>query len=197
MKNKNLTIKVSFAALLLAFNISGCETDHHDAILADSQIKADNSINKPDNTIYNINNIYLASPFFNDTEVKNIEYVESVLEDKGLAYFSPMRHSVDGKPGTPEWAHKVFNVDKGEIEKADAVVALYYGNTSDSGTAWECGYAYSIGKPVVLVHIDRDGDSNLMMHCGCWTNIYLDELKDYNFETMPVYEYEGKMFKEE
>ena len=84
-------------------------------------------------------------------------------------------------------------MDTDEIEKADAVVAMYYGGYSDTGTAWECGYATGIGKPVILVHIYRDGDSNLMLNCGSITNIYLDELKDYVFSTLPVFEYEGPM----
>ncbi len=138
--------------------------------------------------------IYLAGPFFNDTEIANIRYAESVLTQKGLRFFSPMRHTVDAEPQTTKWARKLFEMDKAEIGKADLVVALYYGSNGDTGTAWECGYAAAIGKPVVLVHINRDHDSNLMMHCGCTTNIYLDELAAYDFETLPVFPYTGKMF---
>ena len=36
--------------------------------------------------------VYLAGPFFNETEVKNIEKTESVLEGRGFDLFSPMRH---------------------------------------------------------------------------------------------------------
>ena len=138
--------------------------------------------------------IYLAGPFFNDEEVKNIEYAESVLEEKGYSFFSPMRHTVDAEFGTTEWAEKIFEMDVEKKKKADTVVLMYYGSNSDSGTAWECGYAYSIGKPIVVVHINRYGDSNLMIHCGSTTNIYLENLADYDFEEMPVYEYEGQMF---
>lgn len=141
-----------------------------------------------------IRNIYLAGPFFNDTEIANIEKAEEVLTERGLSFFSPMRHTVDAEPGTTEWADGIFEMDRGEIEKADAVVAMYYGSNSDSGTAWECGYATAIGKPVILVHVNEDGDSNLMMHCGSTTNIFLKDLAAYDFDTMPVYEYEGKMF---
>ena len=137
--------------------------------------------------------IYLAGPFFNDEELKNVELAESVLEKKGYQFFSPRRQSYDSEPGTKEWAYDIFETDRSQIENADVVVALYYGNDSDSGTAWECGYAAAIGKPIVLVHAKRDGDSNLMMHCGATTNIYLDQLADFDFEAMPVYEYEGTM----
>ncbi len=138
--------------------------------------------------------VYLASPFFNDTELKNVEYVENILSEKGLSYFSPMRREDKAERGTMEWAYEVYEADVAEIRKADVVVALSYGNYGDSGTSWECGYAVGIGKPVVLVHVERDGDSNLMMHCGSTTNIYLDELADYDFVSMPVNEYNGKMF---
>ena len=141
-----------------------------------------------------VRQVYLAGPFFNDTEIRNVEYAERILEQKGLSYFSPMRHSVDAEPGTPEWARKIYEMDVREIEKADVVVALYYGSNSDTGTAWECGYAAAIGKPVVLVHTEKDGDSNLMMHCGCTTNIYLEDLAAFDLDAMPVFEYTGKMF---
>ena len=138
--------------------------------------------------------IYLAGPFFNETEVRNIEYTEQVLKEKGLEYFSPMRHEErTEEPGTSAWAHKLFEMDRVAIEDADALVVLYYGNYSDTGTAWECGYAFAKGKPVILLHVDADADSNLMMHCGCRANISLQDLKDYDFGTMPESEYAGKM----
>lgn len=141
-----------------------------------------------------VKSVYLAGPFFDDTEIQNIEYAEKVLSEKGLSYFSPLRYTGKNEYGTSEWAYEIFETDKAEIEKADVVVALNYGNYSDSGTAWECGYAAGIGKPVILVHTDRNGNSNLMMHCGATTNIYLDDLAGYDFNTMPVYDYTGKMF---
>lgn len=141
-----------------------------------------------------VRRVYLAGPFFRETEVRNIEFAESVLEAKGVDYFSPMRNDVDAQQGTPEWAEKIFKMDVEEISRADAVVALYYGSSGDTGTAWECGYAAAIGRPVVLVHVNRDGDSNLMMHCGCTTNIYLEELAGFDLDAMPVFRYDGKMF---
>ena len=138
--------------------------------------------------------VYLASPFFNETELKNVEYVESILSEKGIPYYSPIRYEAKNKKGTIEWAREIFEIDKAEIDNADIVIALDYGNYGDTGTAWECGYAAGIGKQVILVHTDRDGDSNLMMFCAGTTNIYLDELAEYDFENMPVHEYEGKMY---
>ena len=138
--------------------------------------------------------IYLAGPFFNETEIRNIEYAEQVLKEKGLDFFSPMRHEErTEEPGTSAWAYKLYEMDRKAIEEADALVVLYYGNYSDTGTAWECGYACAIGKPVILVHVSDEADSNLMMHCGCHSNIRLQELDDYDFDALPVYEYSGEM----
>ena len=142
----------------------------------------------------NISHVYIAAPFFSGEEIAVIEQAESILNKKGISFFSPMRHGSDAKPGTTEWAYQLFETDKSEIEKADAVLALYYGSNGDTGTAWECGYAAAVGVPVILVHVNEDGDSNLMMHCGCTTNIYLKDLANFDFKAMPLFEFHGKMY---
>lgn len=137
--------------------------------------------------------VYLAGPFFNETEVKNIEYAESVLAARGFDLFVPMRHEVRTETGTVQWARDIFEMDRSEIDKADLVVMLYYGVYSDSGTAWECGYAYAKGVLVVVVHADETADSNLMVHIGCATNISLGDLETFDFGSLPRYEYTGDM----
>ena len=102
-----------------------------------------------------------------------------------------MRHGVCPEVGTPEWAEALFESDRAAIEEADAVVAVYYGSNSDTGTAWDCGYAASLGLPVILVHVYEDGDSNLKMHVSATTNIYLKDLEEFDFNELPVYEYQG------
>ena len=104
-----------------------------------------------------------------------------------------MRHEVRTDPGSVQWARDIFEMDRSEIDKADVVVMLYYGVYSDSGTAWECGYAYAKGVPVVVVHADETADSNLMVHMGCVTNISLDDLATYDFDALPRHEYTGDM----
>lgn len=134
--------------------------------------------------------IYIASPFFNEKELENVKKVEKILIDRGFSVFSPRLHEM--RTGdTKLWSKENFINDKRFIDWADAVVMLYYGVYSDSGTAWECGYAYGTNTPVVVVHLGDD--SNLMVHEGCHTNITLDDLKAYDFNIMPSYPYEGKM----
>lgn len=138
--------------------------------------------------------IYIASPFFNEEEIKNVQQAEKILMSRGFDVFSPRLNEVRKEENTQDihWARETFMNDRRFIDWADAVVMLYYGGYSDSGTAWECGYAYGRGTPVIVVHLGDD--SNLMIHEGCHSNITMEELKDYDFNMMPVNPYTGKMF---
>ena len=72
---------------------------------------------------------------------------------------------------------------------------LYHGAYSDSGTAWEAGYACGTGKPVVAVHTGHSGSaSNLMVHESAAANITLEELESYDFNALPNKPYSGEMF---
>lgn len=136
--------------------------------------------------------IYLASPFFNDEEIKYVEQAEKILRDRGFEVYSPREHEIRNETvGTVAWSKATFLEDRYAIDICDVVVMLYHGNYSDSGTAWECGYAYGIDTPVIVVHLG--GNSNLMVHEGCRSNITMDELENYDFEKMPVEKYMGEM----
>jgi nucleoside 2-deoxyribosyltransferase len=139
--------------------------------------------------------IYLASPFFDETGIEKglVEKVETILKRKGLEIFSPMRNQMeDMQAGSREWSLHTFMNDVKYIDWCEVVVGIYHGNYSDSGTAWELGYAYGTNKPVVLIHVGED--SNLMCHEGAFANISLDELTDYDFNNLKSSFYEGKMF---
>ena len=138
--------------------------------------------------------IYLASPFFNEEECAVLGRAEKILRERGFTVFSPREHEArDENVGKPSWSREIFSSDRAFIDWCDVVVMLYHGNYSDSGTAWECGYAFGIHKPVVVVQLGTS--SNLMVHEGSHANLPdLEALKDYDFETMPRIAYEGKMF---
>ena len=137
--------------------------------------------------------IYLASPFFNEKELENVRIAEKILTERGFSLFSPRLNEVRTDENTQQswWSKETFMNDKKFIDWADVVVMLYYGGYSDSGTAWECGYAYGTNTPVV---VQLGEDSNLMVHEGCHSNITLEELKTYDFEMLPAKPYKGKMF---
>ena len=137
--------------------------------------------------------IYLASPFFTEAENDYVTFAEKILRLRGFEVFSPREHEVRDSDvvGSVDWAYRTFHNDVDAIDECDCVVMLYHGNYSDSGTAWECGYAYARSIPIVCVQI---GDlSNLMVHCSADANIKLFDLADYDFQEMPEVLYTGAM----
>ena len=130
--------------------------------------------------------VYLASPFFKEDELEHYGKILKILRDKGLSVYAPLETELK-KDGLTrkEWANKTFFKDIENIKEADVVVMLYFGFYSDSGTAWECGYAYGINKPVVAMHL-YEGKSNCMVNCSCHANLVsLEELENYDFDKMP------------
>ena len=140
--------------------------------------------------------VYLASPFFDENELECVKKAEEILTGRGFELFSPRLNEVrEDKDKNPAlWAQKTFELDRDNIDTADVVVMLYHGGYSDSGTAWECGYACGNGIPVIAVHIDKNNDANIMITQSCRANIALDELTDYDLEALPKKSFDGKMF---
>lgn len=99
--------------------------------------------------------IYIAGPFFTDEERIFLKIViESVKETfPNEKLFIPMEHFIPNGENLSnnEWAEAVFKMDVEALNKCDRVVAAYLGLRSDTGTAWEIGYAYAKGIPVDLV----------------------------------------------
>ena len=131
--------------------------------------------------------VYLASPFFNENEINVYDKVIALLrDDKDIDLFVPREHEIPNGWDMPnhQWAENVFAVDILGLQKADVVVVLNFGMYSDSGTAWECGYAYALGKKVVNIIVGKYEDEySLMMLNGSTITIPLStlsvwELKD-------------------
>ena len=114
--------------------------------------------------------IYLASPFFNTEEVAIYHNVIQKLRAAGHEVYVPQEHAIEGAWDMPnkEWAELVFLNDIKAIRQCEMVMVLNFGMYSDSGTAWEAGYAYAIEKKTV--HVLCGGDNatySLMMMNGC------------------------------
>lgn len=132
--------------------------------------------------------IYLASPWFKDYEKLIYELVIKKMRSQDLEVFVPMEHEIENAWSIPnkEWGHKVFMNDIDAIDKCDEVWVLNFGMYSDSGTAWECGYAYAKGKTIrqLLYNPFKEKTFSLMMLNGC--NEY-DSIFNYIFDLdMPV-----------
>jgi nucleoside 2-deoxyribosyltransferase len=93
--------------------------------------------------------LYLAGPLFTQGERSfNVELAR-FLESAGFEVWLPQEHEPRGKT-----ARAIFDMDVEALDEADMVVACMDGSDPDSGTAWECGYAYAKGKPIVCYRTD-------------------------------------------
>lgn len=113
--------------------------------------------------------IYLASPFFNKKERSAVTLIADFLRNKGIDVYVPMEHEIPNAwdLSNEVWAKKVFDEDIKAIDECDTIIVLNWGMYSDSGTAWECGYAYAKGKKVInLLMPTDDKDYSLMMING-------------------------------
>jgi len=91
--------------------------------------------------------LYFAGPLFSAAERDWNAALAGRLRAAGHEVFLPQDQEKD------KGAAGIFATDVGGIDWADALVAIMDGPDPDSGTAWECGYAYG-KKPVVLVRTD-------------------------------------------
>ena len=106
--------------------------------------------------------LYFAGPLFSAAERAWNAEVAAAIRAAGHEVFLPQEQERDKD------AAGIFATDVGGIDWAEAVVAIMDGPAPDSGTAWECGYAYG-KKPVILVRTDiraqagRSGPYNPML----------------------------------
>ena len=113
---------------------------------------------------------YLAAPFFNKEELETYHKVIDYLRNyENYDLYVPMEHTIEGAwdMSNAEWARKVFEEDVHAIDEAEVVFVINHGMYSDSGTAWECGYAYAKNKKVFLIVPSMEEESSLMMVNGC------------------------------
>lgn len=139
-------------------------------------------------------NIYLASPFFNGQEIFHVENAETMLRKLGHVVFSPRENQLKELDfGSIPWRTAVFNNDIKHIQWADVVFAIVPASVGDSGTAMEIGYAYGIGKPILVFH-PGDESLNLMVadslhaHFKNWS-----EVLNYDFKRLPIIPYKGEV----
>lgn len=130
--------------------------------------------------------IYLASPFFNEDEKRVYNHAIHILRSQGYDVFVPQEHEIPNgwEMPNPLWAEAVFAVDYLAIQKCDVMVVLNWGMYSDTGTAWECGCAYAMGKKIVNILCGDEpesGEYSLMMLNGCNTYITFADFEKHWF----------------
>lgn len=112
--------------------------------------------------------VYLAGPLFDEGERWFIERIDTAVRALGCTTFLPHR---DNPPKDESNVATIFANDRGAIDRCDLVVANLNGITTDDGTAWEIGYAYALGRPIIGLYTDwrlrfAAETVNLMIECS-------------------------------
>jgi len=96
--------------------------------------------------------IYLAGPLFSQAEQRFNRELADIMARRGMDVLlpqeDPSQYAESDRPGA------IFRSCVSMIERADAVLAVLDGADVDSGTAFEIGYAYASGKPVIGLRTD-------------------------------------------
>ena len=130
--------------------------------------------------------IYLASSL-QDGRRKEMFDAQEILISKGHDVYCPVMHKIHNAWDypNPEWGLMVFQSDINAINDADIVVMLSYGRMSTAGANWEAGYAFGIGKKVIIVEMTNEIMS-LMVANGRYATVKgLEELRNYDWDKMP------------
>ncbi len=108
--------------------------------------------------------IYLAGPLFTTAEQEFNRQLCAALQEAGHEVWLPQEHEPRERT-----AKAIFEADVAGLNACDVVIANMDGPDPDSGTCWECGYAYR-KKPIIAYRTDirQAGDAanapfNLMM----------------------------------
>lgn len=136
--------------------------------------------------------IYLASPFFNEEELEIYRRAIKLLRAEGYEVYVPQEHTIENawSLSNEDWAQQVFVEDCYAIDDCEYVMVLNFGIYSDSGTAWEAGYAFAKGKKVVQVLCGGNNATySLMMMGGCDWVVDLPNIANFkkiNFDMSKV-----------
>ena len=90
---------------------------------------------------------YLASPCFNDEQIKREESIKKTLRGYGYKVYAPREHGIVGSLASQEAVTSTFNSNVEAINNSRMVLAITDGK--DMGTIWEAGYAYGNNIPIV------------------------------------------------
>ena len=104
------------------------------------------------NAFAEVTDIYLAGPLFTIAERDFNASLAERLRSFGHTVFLPQEQEL--REFTAKY---IFAVDVGGVDQAKMVVAIMDGSDPDSGTCWECGYAFGKGKPIIAVRTDFRG----------------------------------------
>ena len=132
--------------------------------------------------------IYLAGSFADaDRDISEnrkmyLSVIASICEDNKHTVFKPYEHKIPNawNMTNKDWGNAVYGMDIAELNTCDLVVAVSNGKKEGgNGSAWECGYACALNKPIILISRNSDAVESLMVVGGSTIHINsLDRLEE-------------------
>ena len=98
--------------------------------------------------------VYLAGPLFTEAEQAYNLVLRDLLEAHLFDVYLPQEVGDTSHTRCREENGTIFARHLRALEETDIVVAVIDGADADSGTSWEMGYAYALGKKVVALRTD-------------------------------------------
>ncbi|MDV0447318.1 hypothetical protein MsAg5_12020 [Methanosarcinaceae archaeon Ag5] len=99
--------------------------------------------------------IYLAGPLFSQAEREFNQKLNSMFIDMGFSVFFPQEDAEDNDVERHNQNQSgIFASCFAGLDTSDLVVAVLDGPDVDSGTAWELGYAFAAGIPIIGMRTD-------------------------------------------
>lgn len=101
------------------------------------------------------------------------EHVAKALREEGFDVYVPFELKIDEKDengnwklSQEEWAELVFKKDIAAIKLCDIFLMLSDGRIGSAGKNFEHGFAYAIGKQIIVLQYNNS-DISLMTYSGC------------------------------
>jgi len=133
--------------------------------------------------------IYIAGPdVFEQNSIEIGKKLVELCKQHGFEGLYPLDNIVDFSQPKQKIAHDIFLANKNMIQAADIVIANlnpFRGKEADSGTVWECGYAYGLGKEVygymqdTSVYLHNFKEDEKCYKDGCYVDIYDRIIEDF------------------
>ena len=98
--------------------------------------------------------VYLAAPLFSEAERRYNLSVATLLREHFFSVHLPQECGDSSAERSSDHTKGIFSENLAALSEADVVVAVIDGADADSGTAWEMGYAYAEGIPVIALRTD-------------------------------------------
>ena len=155
MKIMSKMIGISlFALTALSFtacgNAGGTTNNDVSQNITEAAESKETSETAKNENIGNGKKVYMAGPMFNQAEKDFNLKITNVLEECGYEVFLPQRDGIEaalleGKT-EDELTKMIFELDAGEVKKADIIFMNIDGRAPDEGACVELGIAYAEGK---------------------------------------------------